>query len=181
MAERRRTRRTAADREFAEERPPTEDELEPGDDEFEPADDELEPADDELDAADDEAAPADDETGEDEDQVAAAESAANGRGRGRRRARHRDRSALTAGEAARAALQQILELTEKSPEGITDIERTEDGGWSIGVEVIEDRRIPSSTDILATYRTTIDAEGELMSYRRVRRYARGRGDSSEGS
>jgi gas vesicle protein GvpO len=43
------------------------------------------------------------------------------------------------------------------------VERTEDG-WSIGVEAVEDRRIPSSAGILATYQTTIDAQGELMSY-----------------
>ncbi len=157
MAERRRTRRTVADRE------PAEDELEPGD-ELEP-EDELEPGDEPE--PEDEPEPGGEEI----------EPAANGR----RRARHRYHSALTARQAARAALRQILELTDKSPEGITGIERTGDGGWSIGVEVIEDRRIPSSTDILATYQATIDAEGELMSYRRVRRYARGRGDSSEGS
>jgi Gas vesicle synthesis protein GvpO len=85
---------------------------------------------------------------------------------------------LTAKQAAREALRQILELTGRPVEGITEVERTEDG-WMVGVEVIEDRRIPSSADILAIYKTAIDAEGELMSYRRLRRYSRGRGD--EGS
>ena len=51
----------------------------------------------------------------------------------------------------------------------------------VGVEVVEDRRIPSSADILATYHATIDAEGELVAYRRLRRYTRGRGDIGEGS
>ncbi|HEX6522847.1 MAG TPA: gas vesicle protein GvpO [Streptosporangiaceae bacterium] len=89
------------------------------------------------------------------------------------------RRAMTAGEAAKAALSQIAELTAKQPEGVTGVERTEDG-WTIGVELVEDQRIPSSSDILASYETTIDADGELVSYRRVRRYARGRGDT-EGS
>jgi Gas vesicle synthesis protein GvpO len=99
---------------------------------------------------------------------------------GRRQAVRGDGSALTAKEAARAALRQIAELTDKQPESVTDVERTGDG-WRIGVEIVEDRRIPSSTDVLATYQATIDANGDLMSYRRVRRYSRGRGDSSEGS
>src|ERR1700757_5082285 len=43
-------------------------------------------------------------------------------------------------------------------------------GWKIGIEVIEDRRIPSSADILATYRAEMDEDGELVSYQRVRRY-----------
>lgn len=85
---------------------------------------------------------------------------------------------MTAGEAATAALEQIGALTSKQPEGITEIKRT-DSGWTIGVEIVEDQRIPSSADILATYETTIDADGELVSYRRTRRYARGRGDTEE--
>jgi hypothetical protein len=60
------------------------------------------------------------------------------------------------------------------------VERTDDG-WAVGVEVIEDQRVPSSADILATYETTIAADGELLSYRRIKRYPRGRGDGSKGS
>jgi hypothetical protein len=104
------------------------------------------------------------------------ESSANGRGTRRGRPAH----GLTASEAAKTAMRQIVELTAKRAEGITRVQRTEDG-WLIGVEVVEDRRIPSSADILATYEADIDADGELMSYQRVRRYARGRGDSSEES
>ncbi len=90
------------------------------------------------------------------------------------------RRAMTVSEAAKSALEQIMELTAKAAESVTGVERTEDG-WRIGIEVIEDRRIPSSADILATYQADIDDEGELVSYRRVRRYPRGRGDTSEES
>lgn len=90
----------------------------------------------------------------------------------------RDPGAMTAGDAAQVALRQIATLTAKQPEGVTEISRTEDG-WTVGVELVEDQRIPSSSDILATYETTIDADGELVSYQRVRRYARGRGDAEE--
>jgi hypothetical protein len=89
----------------------------------------------------------------------------------------RDGSSLSARQAARVALRQILELTDKQAESITGVERREDG-WTVSIEVVEDRRIPSSADILATYETKIDEDGELMSYRRVRRYSRGRGDCS---
>ena len=78
--------------------------------------------------------------------------------------------------AARVALRQILELTDKQAESITGVERRENG-WTVSIEVVEDRRIPSSADILATYETRLDGDGELMSYRRVSRFSRGRGDS----
>ncbi|MCQ0011525.1 gas vesicle protein [Actinomadura madurae] len=39
---------------------------------------------------------------------------------------------------------------------------------------METRRIPDSADILAVYDTEVDADGELVAYRRARRYPRGR-------
>ncbi|MBO0776715.1 MAG: gas vesicle protein [Actinobacteria bacterium] len=83
---------------------------------------------------------------------------------------------VTAPEAAQAALRAIVDLTGKHPEGVTAVEPTEDG-WLVGVEVVEDQRIPSSSDILAIYEAELDLDGSLMSYRRGRRYPRGRGDS----
>ena len=99
---------------------------------------------------------------------------------GDRRARRRSRrdGGLSAAKAGQLAMRQIAELTGKEAEGITGVEPGEDG-WIVGVEVVEDRRIPSSTDILATYETEVDSGGELVSYRRVRRYPRGRGDSED--
>jgi hypothetical protein len=84
---------------------------------------------------------------------------------------------LSAAQAAKIGLREIAELTGKQPEGVTGVELGEDS-WVVGVEVVEDSRVPSSADILATYEAEVDADGELMSYRRVRRYARGRGEES---
>lgn len=84
---------------------------------------------------------------------------------------------LNAAEAAQTGLRQIAELTGRQPEGVTGVEPIEDG-WLVGVEVVEDRRVPSSADILAIYETEFDLSGELLSYRRVRRYGRGRGHSN---
>jgi hypothetical protein len=82
-------------------------------------------------------------------------------------------------KAAQAGLRQIAELTGKQPEGVTGVEPADDG-WLVGVEVLEDRRIPSSADILAVYEVEIDPDGDLASYRRVRRYSRGRVDGNGG-
>jgi Gas vesicle synthesis protein GvpO len=138
-------------------------------DEPEEADDEIRDADEPETADEDEMLDADEPEAADLD-----ESPANGQPRSARRSR----KGMTAGEAAKAALREIAALTAKQPEGVTEVERTEDG-WTVGIELVEDQRIPSSSDILAIYETTIDADGELLSYRRVRRYARGRGDSEE--
>jgi hypothetical protein len=135
-------------------------------DEPEAADDEVLEAD-EAEDAEDEAFDVDEPEDADEDESL---------GNGRRRPGRGGGSAMNASEAAQAALRQIAQLTAKQPEGITQVARTEDG-WAVSIELVEDQRIPSSSDILATYETTIDTDGELLSYRRVRRYARGRGDT----
>ena len=82
-------------------------------------------------------------------------------------------SGADARQAAAAAAQDVRELTGSRPEGLTSLEHTDDG-WRIGVEVLESRRIPDSTDILAEYRVGLDRDGALVSYRRERRYHRGR-------
>ena len=78
----------------------------------------------------------------------------------------------TASQVAARAAQQLLELTGKGVEGVTGLERTDDG-WNVHVEVVEVRRIPDTTDVLALYEVQVDEDGDLMGYRRLRRYARG--------
>lgn len=184
MAERRTARSRTGGRTSTRSRPPAdrderevleaepegleEDELLDGDEPRE-ADDEIRDVDEPEAADEDEMLDAGEPEAADQD-----ESPANGR----RRPARRGGKDMTAGEAAKAALREIADLTAKQPEGVTEVERTEDG-WTVGIELIEDQRIPSSSDILAIYETTIDADGELLSYRRVRRYARGRGDTEE--
>lgn len=78
----------------------------------------------------------------------------------------------TASSIAAAAARQLLELTGKQAEGVTGLERTDDG-WTVQVEIVEVRRIPDTTDVLALYEVDVDPEGDLTGYHRVRRYARG--------
>ena len=168
MAERRTRRTTRQDDELPEQ---TDDELleETEDDLPEEAEDDLpEEAEDEL------PEDAEDELPEDEPESADGDQ---GRRTGRRSS-HDRRVGLSAAKAGQAGLRQIAELTGKQAEGVTGVEPADDG-WVVGVEVVEDKRIPSSTDILATYETEVGMDGELVSYRRVKRYTRGRGDDGD--
>ena len=75
-------------------------------------------------------------------------------------------------DAAAEAARQLLQLTGKAAEGVTGFERTDDG-WRVEVEVVEVRRIPDTSDVLALYELDVDEDGELEGYRRLRRYSRG--------
>ena len=56
-------------------------------------------------------------------------------------------------------------------EGITGIRRNDDG-WLVEVEVLEVERVPETSDVLASYEVEIDNDGEIVEFRRVRRYLR---------
>jgi len=79
---------------------------------------------------------------------------------------------MSGAKAAERAVRQLSELTSKEIEGVTALQRTDDG-WQVELEVLELRRIPSTTDVLGTYQVVLDASGELQEYRRLGRYVRG--------
>src|SRR5699024_11518937 len=80
---------------------------------------------------------------------------------------------LPAEKAVVAALQQLQQLTMRTPESVIGIEPNE-GGWRVPVEVVESARIPDTADIMADYVVDIASDGDLASYKRGARYFRGR-------
>lgn len=81
----------------------------------------------------------------------------------------RPKAAAVAAEAAR----QFAELSGKDVEGVAGLRRT-DEGWVVDIDVLELRRIPETTDVLAGYEVEVDEDGDLTGYRRVHRYVRGK-------
>jgi hypothetical protein len=75
-------------------------------------------------------------------------------------------------QVIRAAREQVSELTGRPVEGVLGVRRADDGGWEALVEVVELRRVPDSTDVLASYLLVLDDDCELQEYRRTRRYFR---------
>ena len=72
-----------------------------------------------------------------------------------------------------AAAAELTGLIGHEVEGIVAAEKTDDG-WRVQLDVVESRRIPETTDILATYEVDVDGGGAMTGYRRVKRYVRGR-------
>ncbi|RXS85156.1 gas vesicle protein [Streptomyces sp. TM32] len=96
---------------------------------------------------------------------------AGSRGSGTERAARR----VSAPRAMRNASEQLEELLGRAPESVSAVQPTEDG-WQADVEVLELERVPGTTSVMATYRVTLDEEGELVAYERTRRYTRGQID-----
>jgi hypothetical protein len=75
-------------------------------------------------------------------------------------------------QAIRSAREQMHELTGRQVESVLGVKRSDDGGWEALVEVVELRRVPETTDVLASYLLVLDDQFELQEYRRTRRYYR---------
>lgn len=82
------------------------------------------------------------------------------------------RPRTTAAEIARHAVAELAGLIHKEPGDVTQLAR-EDDGWCVHVEVVELRRVPDTTDMMALYEVITDDHGALEGYRRLRRYVRG--------
>ncbi|MFD0548606.1 gas vesicle protein [Streptomyces rectiviolaceus] len=79
-------------------------------------------------------------------------------------------------EVLRSARAQLTELTGMAVESVSSVEQTDDG-WTLDIEVLELSRVPDTMSLLASYQVECDPQGELLGYRRIRRYERGRADS----
>jgi hypothetical protein len=73
------------------------------------------------------------------------------------------------------ARSQLLALHGAEPESISSLERTHDG-WRATFEVVELRRVPDSTDVLASYEVLLDEDKNVTRYARIRRYYRAQAD-----
>jgi hypothetical protein len=97
--------------------------------------------------------------------------------RGKQERRSNER--LSGAKLAQRARQELAEITGLEPESVTSLERGEDG-WLVTVELLELSRIPDTDDILGSYEAELDESGELLAYRRLRRYPRSQSGAEQG-
>ncbi|MFL5941361.1 MAG: gas vesicle protein GvpO [Gaiellaceae bacterium] len=77
------------------------------------------------------------------------------------------------------AREQLQDLLERPVESVSSLERTHDG-WVAQLEVVELKRVPESTDVLASYELELDDELNLRRYQQARRYTRSQSSGGEG-
>jgi hypothetical protein len=84
---------------------------------------------------------------------------------------------LSARDLTLQAREAVEDLTSYTPEGVSAMQW--DGEtWLVTVDVCELRRIPNTTDVMATYVVQLDESGGLLGYKRTRRYLRGSSEES---
>ena len=86
------------------------------------------------------------------------------------------RDGLSGREVIERVRRELPTLMGRPIESVLGLERSEDNGWSVTVQIVELARIPHSTDVLGAYAVTVDHDGELVGWRRRRRYHRNQAD-----
>ncbi len=73
---------------------------------------------------------------------------------------------------------QIRKLLNKEPEGISSIEKNNEG-WRVLCDVLEKKSIPETYDLLKVYEFMVDKEIKITSFKQLRKIRRGDlGDSN---
>ena len=85
---------------------------------------------------------------------------------------------MTGMEIAQIAKDRLVEVTGLKFDTVSGMCKDAEG-WHINVDMIQLKRIPDASDVLATYEAVLDEDGVLVRYERTRRYHRG--EQSEGS
>jgi hypothetical protein len=88
--------------------------------------------------------------------------------------RRRRRARLSAAQLAERARSELAGITCLEAESVIALTRDDEGTWRVTVELLELSRTPETDDVLGEYEAHLDESGELLRYRRVRRYARTR-------
>jgi hypothetical protein len=84
---------------------------------------------------------------------------------------------LSAKEMTEAAVEALRDLTSLEPEAAVGLQW--DGeSWLVTLDVLELRRVPDTTDLLATYVVQLDDDGGLLGYERTRRFQRSQAEGS---
>ena len=93
-------------------------------------------------------------------------------------ASHVEQNGAQGGEVGKMiarAKQHVEQVLGAEPESVSGIDRS-NGSWHVSVEVVQMRRVPESTDVLASYAVVLDGDGDLISLHETRRYRRSQGD-----
>ena len=78
---------------------------------------------------------------------------------------------LGAAEIAECGKTLLSRVTGFDADHVSAVVKQPDG-WHLTVDLIELRRIPATTDVLAAYEALLGNSGALVSYHRTRRYLR---------
>jgi hypothetical protein len=88
---------------------------------------------------------------------------------------------LTGAQLANRAQRQLAEITGLQEEGVSSLARDDDGSWRVTVELLELSRVPDTDDVIGSYEVELDETGELIGYRRLRRYPRSQAGEGQGA
>ena len=90
--------------------------------------------------------------------------------------RRNNKQGLSGREVIERVRRDFPPLLGRPIEQVLGFERDGNDGWNVIVQVVELSRIPPTTDVLGIYAVTVDGDGDVIGYRRQRRFHRNQAD-----
>ena len=78
---------------------------------------------------------------------------------------------MTMTELITRTRKQMEAITGLAPETVSRLDRA-DGGWNVGIDMVERRAIPSTYDLLASFDVVLDLDGNIQNWHRTNRFVR---------
>ena len=75
-------------------------------------------------------------------------------------------------EVQKKVIPQITELLKKEPEGISSIEKNNEGGVVV-CDVLEKKSVPETYDILKVFEFIVDKECRIVRFKQLKKIRRG--------
>ena len=91
-------------------------------------------------------------------------------------ARGRPRRRVGVARIATRARAELQELIGRPVTAVLGVERRDDGDWALELETLELPRVPETTSLMGIYEVVVAEDGEILEFRRTRRYHRGQAD-----
>jgi hypothetical protein len=78
---------------------------------------------------------------------------------------------MTMTELIARTKKQMEDITGLAPETVSRLDRAE-GGWNVGIDMLEHRSIPRTYDLLASFEVSLDENGNIQTWHRTGRFVR---------
>ncbi len=82
-------------------------------------------------------------------------------------------------QLARLAARQLEQASGRKVDGVSGLQRAEEG-WALDLDPGESARTRPATDVIGSYEVVVDEDGDLVRYERIRRYIRGQAGEDQG-
>jgi hypothetical protein len=79
---------------------------------------------------------------------------------------------MTMSELISRTKEQMQAITGLAPETVSRLDPAAEGGWHVGIDMVEHQAVPRTYDLLASFDVSLDDTGAIRCWHRTGRFVR---------